>query len=99
MAKTTQCYSQYWDGTQKNPSLTEWYPKGGNFALAPALVSLGEGYLDFLGVDNDGELKLQVYAGNNWQPSTTEWYSLRDLVNHFRCLHVLEKGIPPRLAR
>src|SRR4051794_1023043 len=52
-----------------SPSITDWFPKVGDFASAPAIVSLGEGNLNFFAVGNDGELKLQVNAGNNWQPS------------------------------
>jgi hypothetical protein len=79
----TQYYYKYWDGSQWQPSDTEWFPKGGDFASAPALVSLGEGNLNFFGVSNDGQLKLQVYAGNNWQPSTTEWWSLGNTSNPY----------------
>src|SRR6202044_569266 len=43
----TQNYYQYWDGFQWQPSITDWFPKGGDFASAPALVSLGEGNLNF----------------------------------------------------
>lgn len=79
----TQYYYKYWDGTQWQPSVTDWYPKGGDFASPPALVSLGEGNLNFFGLSNDGELKLQVYAGNNWQPSSTEWWSLGDTLKPY----------------
>ena len=62
----TQYSYKYWDGLQWQPSITDWFPKGGDFASAPAIVSLGEGNLNFFAVGNDGELKLQVNAGNNW---------------------------------
>jgi hypothetical protein len=26
---------------------------------------------------------LQVYAGNNWQPSSTDWWSLGDTLNPY----------------
>ena len=78
-----QYYYKYWDGTQWQPSVTDWYPKGGDFMTAPTLVSLGEGNLNFFGVAKNGELKLQVYAGNNWQPSSTEWWSLGDTLSPY----------------
>ncbi|ERF72593.1 hypothetical protein EPUS_02875 [Endocarpon pusillum Z07020] len=76
-----QYYYKYWDGAQWLPSVSDWHPKGGDFASAPALVSLGAGNLNFFGVGNDGELKVQVYAGNDWQPSSKGWYSLGDTLH------------------
>jgi hypothetical protein len=75
---------------QWQPSITDWFPKGGDFASAPALVSLGEGNLNFFRVGNDGELKLQVYAGNNWQPSPTGWFSLGGTLNQYSGKDVLQ---------
>jgi len=86
----TQYYYKYWDGLQWQPSITDWFPKGGDFASAPALISLGEGNLNFFGVGNDGELKLQVYTGNNWQPSPTGWFSLGDTLNPYSGKDVLQ---------
>lgn len=57
-SEDTQYYYKYWDGSQWQPSVTDWFPKGGDCASAPALVSRGEGNLNIFGVSNDGQFKL-----------------------------------------
>lgn len=47
------------------------------------LVSLAEGNLNFFGISNHDQLKLQVYAGSSWQPSSTDWWSLGDTLNPY----------------
>lgn len=65
-----QYYYKYYDGSQWQPSETEFISKGGNFLSSPAVVSWGENRLDIYGVGNDTMLQHQAWYGSGWYP---EW--------------------------
>ena len=70
----TQYQYKLFDGSQ----WLGWYPKGGDFATQPAVVTTRPNELNVFGVGNDGQLYLQFWTGDSWQPSPTTFYSLGD---------------------
>lgn len=60
---------KYWDGSQWNPTDNTLYPKGGQFASVPTVVSWGVERLDIFGVMAEGgELGHQTWYGSGWYP-------------------------------
>lgn len=74
----TQYQYKLFDGTQWLPDVTGWYPKGGDFATQPALVSTRSNEMNIFGIGNDGQLYLQFWTGWDWQPDATGYYPLGD---------------------
>lgn len=77
-ADDTQYQYKLFDGTQWLPDVTGWYPKGGDFATQPALVTTRPNELNIFGIGNDGLLYLQFWTGWDWQPDGSGYYSLGD---------------------
>ena len=69
-------YYKYWDGSQWQPSVTEFISKGGEFSTSPEAVSWSENRLDIYGVGNDGMLKHMTWYGSGWYPSPDAFETL-----------------------
>jgi hypothetical protein len=59
-------YHKAWDGSQWQPSQTDWQPLGGIVASHPAAVSWGPNRVDVFGVGTDGQMWHQSGDGSNW---------------------------------
>ena len=53
-----------------------WAEKGGDFISQPAIASWADNQLNVLGVDSDGTLKWQLWAGGQWYPAFDGHYDL-----------------------
>jgi hypothetical protein len=82
-AGDTQYQYKLFDGNQWLSDVTGWYPKGGDFATQPALVSTRPNEMNIFGIGNDGQLYLQFWTGWDWQPDGTGYYPLGDTKNPY----------------
>ncbi|KAI1855008.1 hypothetical protein JX265_012363 [Neoarthrinium moseri] len=65
------------DGSRWNPSKDGWYDLAGPFSSEPALETKhGSSFLYVLGVNEDDEIRLQIWSGSDWQPGSEETWSL-----------------------
>lgn len=66
-----------------------WYPKGGDFATQPALAVIPPNQIDLFGIGNDGQLYLQFYDGQSWQPGPDTYYALGDTKKPYSNSHAI----------
>ena len=78
-------YYKYWDGSQWQPSATEFLSKGGDFKTSPEVVSWGENRLDIYGVrGKDSMLQHMTWYGSGWYPSDNTWETLGGPLRTFK---------------
>ncbi|KAK3061749.1 hypothetical protein LTS18_005523 [Coniosporium uncinatum] len=85
VGKNGSCYvSKAFDGENWYPSYDGWFDKGGKFASEPAIwANKGTNFIYVLGVGEDGQLKLQIWDGYNWQPAGDQYWDLGDTQNPY----------------
>ncbi len=77
-------YYKYFDGSQWQPSTSDFVAKAGNFTSSPAVVSWGENRLDIYGVGADSMLKHMTWYGSGWYPEDGTFETLGGPLEAFK---------------
>ncbi|KAI1424696.1 hypothetical protein F5Y12DRAFT_751281 [Xylaria sp. FL1777] len=77
-ADNNKYYLKSFDGQKWNPSVEGWYDLSGPYISEPGLIlkARGQNFLYLFGIDSDSSLRMQIWSGYEWQPSTEETWPL-----------------------
>ncbi|KAI2628162.1 hypothetical protein GGS21DRAFT_244866 [Xylaria nigripes] len=74
-------YLKSYDGFNWNPHIKGWYELSGPYKSEPRLLRKVEGlnFLYLFGIDAHDIVRMQIWNGNDWQPSPQDAWPLGDL--------------------